>query len=176
MCSLFDRQQIQQDRGSKWPVFRHHQEPFHSYKGPLFQLLNLDCTISSSEPLPRLLIDFFRRFNDTCRIWRSRNLPFWASNKDRVLRIATNYIIDRLRGRHGNLHDIGHRLSSIVLGCGNCGEVDSVPFSEPCLLCEFNSQQLALLFRLEKPRIEAHQLVKQILLEHLPQIDPISDC
>ncbi len=175
MCSIFDRQQIQQDRGSKWPIFRHHQNN-HSYKGPLFQLLNLDCTVSSSEPLPRLLIDFFQRFNNTCRIWRQRNLLFWASNKDRVLRIANNYIFDRIRGRHGSLHDIGHKLGSIVLNCGCCGdtEVGSVLISEPCLLCEFNSQQIALLFRLERPRIEAHQWVQQILREHVPRIDPFT--
>jgi hypothetical protein len=74
------------------------------------------------------------------------------------------------------LRDIDRALGRITLNCACCTdtEIGSVVISEPCLLCEFNSQQIALLFRLERPRIEAHQFVQQILLEHLPQIDPFT--
>lgn len=172
MCTIRDRQQENQQRGSEFPRYKHIQDN-SSFRGPLFQLITLDGSNAPGEPLPRLLLNFFYKFNFVCSIWRNRSLTFWALNKERVVRIAKNYIRDRVYGRHGNLNCIVQQLVGIHVECQCCTEyfVDSFRFVSPCILCEFNSHHLALLFRREKPRIEAHQIVEKVLNEHFSQID-----
>lgn len=165
MCSIETSEELNQDRGSKWPRFRHVQDN-SPYRGPLFQLITLKGENEEGYPLPRLCVEFFRRFNYVCSVWRNRDLQFWSVNKQFVVNLAETYIHDRVGGRHGNLECNVDELAGITLRCSCCIEYceEETRLCEPCLLCEFASQLIAGLFRVERPRIVVHQLVKKILL------------
>jgi hypothetical protein len=141
-------------------------EPGNEFEGPLFRGLDYDGFNASGQPLPRLLLEFFRAFNSAVDIWRERDPVFWAENRKTVVRIARNFVRDRAAGRHGILFThYFEPLDEIVLGCGCCS------LRGPCLLCEFNSHYIANLFKRQFRQIRASQGVGDVFKKFLPSFD-----
>lgn len=160
MVDIQARQQLDQPRGSPFPRFVHPQGEV--FTGPLFRVLDNNGHNAPGESLPRLLVNFFFRFGRACDIWRKKNPLFWEANRKRVVTIAKNYVRDRLNWKHGSLRSNFEESADITLECECCNPDGS------CLICEFNTPSIALLFRRELPRIRAHQLVARVLAKHLP--------
>jgi hypothetical protein len=140
-------------------------QPGNGFEGPLFRGLNYDGFNADGQPLPRLLLEFFRDFNSAVDIWREKNPIFWAENRIPVVRIARNFVRDRAAGRHGIFTHYFEPLDEIVLGCCRCS------VRGPCLLCEFNSHYIAFLFKRQFHQIRASQRVGDVLKKFLPSID-----
>jgi hypothetical protein len=151
---------------SEDPSFWKPFSPFgEKFEGPLYRVLDYDGSNAIGQPLPRLLLEFFRRFNSAVDIWRNRDPIFWAQNTRVVIRIARSFIRDRRNGKHGLFRHYNGPLDEIVLGCGCCSRAG------PCLLCEFNSHYIAYLFRAQRPQIRAYQAIADVFKCYLPNFD-----
>jgi hypothetical protein len=131
------------------------------FEGPLLRIVDYTGDDSECHPLPRLLINFFNKFNQARRVLRGQNLILWANNRNIVVDIARRYIEKsaKTKGDIGEcycLHSNKDVITNIITKCVNCTELG------PCLLCEYNTLSLAFLFRIEQTRIRAIQLVAQI--------------
>jgi hypothetical protein len=133
-----------------------------NFRGPLFRVVEVTGEDSLSEPLPRLLAYFFYAFNRTRELLRGPNLIFWARNRIRVVIIADRYIENSQFNQYYCLHQGYARARRIIINCACCTS------DGPCLLCEFNTQSIAFLFRVERPHIRAHRFVLQIVARSAP--------
>jgi hypothetical protein len=129
--------------------------------GPLFRIVEVTGADSLSEPLPRLLIHFFNAFNQTRHILQGPNTIFWALNRRLVVRIAQRYIYNSGKNLHYCLHRYILQAQQITINCYCCTG------QGPCLFCEFNTQSIAFLYRVERVRIIAHRQVTQILVQRI---------
>jgi hypothetical protein len=129
------------------------------FVGPLFRIVEVTGADSPGEPLPRLLIDFFNEFNRTRQILQGPNTIFWALNRINVVHIAQRYIYNSGNNSHYCLHRYIRQVRQITINCYCCTD------RGPCLFCEFNTQSIAFLFRIERGRIRAHRLVTQVFVQ-----------
>jgi hypothetical protein len=152
---------IEQDQqlGSLIPRFRTHTATGLSdiFDGPLFRVVEVTGADSSGEPLPRLLIHFLWAFNKARYILQGENGILWAQNRILVVTIAGRYIEDSRKNQHYCLHRYIPQVNRIIHNCYCCTNLG------PCLICEFNTQSIAFLFRTERARIRAIQQVTQVV-------------
>jgi hypothetical protein len=155
---ITDIDEIDQYLGSIIPAFTSSSATNQSevFVGPLFRIVEVTGADSPGEPLPRLLINFFNEFNRTRQLLQGPNLIFWASNRINVVQIVQRYIHRSENNPHYCLHRRIRQVRRITINCYCCTDWG------PCLLCEFNTQSIAFLFRIERSRIRAIQQVTQV--------------
>jgi hypothetical protein len=155
------QEELDQPKGSFFPRF--HSPGGFYFSGPLFRVITNSGEDEPTEPLPRLLVNFFAEFGSANRLFREKSIVFWARNRRLVKGIAHKYVLQRTTAaeedgiEYGRRHcypvdwEANRELQEIVLHCHCC------PFEDSCDLCEFNQHTLAFLWRAERHRIVAHQ-------------------
>jgi hypothetical protein len=141
-----------QPRGRDTPRFVRIANVGDYFEGPLLRVHSRTGITVPGHPLPRLLLQFFIEFNTALKFIRGPDLIKWAQSRVLVRRIAQSYVTNSNNERNWYyfLHN-NELIDEPILQCGCC------TLEGPCLLCEFNSQNLAVLFKQERSRIRCYQ-------------------